>query len=378
MTRRRGSIALAVAGAVLGMWVNSSWPTDVKNTVRRSDPVPPGDVRVLVAGHSPTDSRRSVGIPRSWWPTPLPFGFSGSGDPPVSLLALELDRDGFAQHTGWVASDDALLALDRNGNGRIDDITEVFGNRAVNGFTELAALDSNVDGTIDATDERFADLLLWRDLNANGGSEAGELQSLADGGVTTMDLNAANSDTTLAGHRIGHTSSFGHTDGTTGTIVDAWFENDRHISIWRPGDGFALHQDVMAWPSLRGYGVVPSLPVAMTLDAGLRQRVRDLIVDSDTLSVGDFRVRVEAMVLDWTGADGTDPGSRGPGMDARFHSNPNRGGPAKAPCAQARTSGSASKQGRSGSHGSGPAFASGRSAAGDAAGRAGCSRFVPV
>ena len=176
--------------------------------------------------------------------SPLVLDMDGDG---IELVALsdsqamfDLDNDNFAQHTGWVAPDDALLAIDRNGNGRIDDIDEVFGNGTVDGFTELAALDSNDDGTIDASDTRFGDLLLWRDANGNGRSEADELQSLADGGVRSIDLNATESDTTLAGHRISHTSSFTRTDGTTETIVDAWFENDRHISAYLPDDAFTL------------------------------------------------------------------------------------------------------------------------------------------
>ena len=253
--------------------------------------------------------------------SPLVLDMDGDG---IELLALsdsqamfDLDNDGFAQHTGWVASDDALLAIDQNGNGRIDDIEEVFGSGTVDGFTELAALDSNGDGTIDASDARFGDLRLWRDENGNGRSEADELQGLAEGGVKSIALNATESDTTLAGHRISHTSSFTRTDETTGTIVDAWFENDRHISVYLPDDTFTLHEDVPALPELRGYGVVADLSIAMTLDAGLRQRVTDLVKNSDTLSMSDFRSGVEAMVLDWTGADTTDPGSRGPGMDAR-------------------------------------------------------------
>ena len=175
------------------------------------------------------------------------------------------------------------------------------------GSPELAALDSNGDGTIDASDARFGDLRLWRDQNGNGRSEADELQGLAEGGVRSIALNATESDTTLAGHRISHTSSFTRTDGTTATIVDAWFENDRHISAYLPDDTFTLHADVAALPELRGYGVVADLSIAMTLDAGLRQRVTDLVRNSDTLSMGDFRTGVEAMVLDWTGADTTGP-----------------------------------------------------------------------
>ena len=213
--------------------------------------------------------------------SPLVLDMDGDG---IELVALsdsqamfDLDNDNFAQHMGWVAADDALLAIDRNGNGRIDDINEVFGNGTVDGFTELAALDSNGDGTIDASDARFGDLRLWRDQNGNGRSEADELQGLADGGVRSIALNATASATTLAGHRISHTSSFTRTDGTTATIVDAWFENDRHISAYLPDDTFTLHADVAALPELRGYGVVADLSIAMTLDAGLRQRVTDLV-----------------------------------------------------------------------------------------------------
>ena len=253
--------------------------------------------------------------------SPLVLDLDGDG---IELIALsdsralfDLDSDGFAQHTGWVVPDDALLAIDRNANGRIDDISELFGNGSVDGFTELAALDSNGDGTIDAADARFGELLLWRDLNGNGQSETDELQSLADGDVASINLDATTSSTTLAGHDISHTSTFARADGTTGTIVDAWFENDRHISAYVADDGFTRHEEVGVLPELRGYGVVAPLSVAMTLDAGLRQRVRSLVEDSDTLSLSEFRARVEAMVLDWTGADATDPDSRGPGMDAR-------------------------------------------------------------
>ena len=126
--------------------------------------------------------------------SPLVLDMDGDG---IELVALsdsqamfDLDNDNFAQHMGWVAADDALLAIDRNGNGRIDDINEVFGNGTVDGFTELAALDSNGDGTIDASDARFGDLRLWRDQNGNGRSEADELQGLADGGVRSIALNA--------------------------------------------------------------------------------------------------------------------------------------------------------------------------------------------
>jgi hypothetical protein len=98
----------------------------------------------------------------------------------------------------WTApdSDDAFLALDRNGNGVIDDGAELFGDItaqpaswAPNGFRALAALDNNTDGLIDKDDSSFNDLLLWQDTNHNGISEAEELQKLKNSGLRVISLD---------------------------------------------------------------------------------------------------------------------------------------------------------------------------------------------
>lgn len=71
-----------------------------------------------------------------------------------SQTYFDMDGDGFAEAAGWVAPDDGLLALDENGNGTIDDATELFGTAdgALDGFADLAALDSNGDHVIDVND----------------------------------------------------------------------------------------------------------------------------------------------------------------------------------------------------------------------------------
>ena len=121
-------------------------------------------------------------------------------------VQFDLDADGIPEQVSWTHqdSDEAFLALDRNGNGRIDDGSELFGNNtpvypqirqltAANGFDALAFLESPdygraaADSLLDGRDEVFGRLLLWTDRNHNGVSEPDELQVAADAGLAGID-----------------------------------------------------------------------------------------------------------------------------------------------------------------------------------------------
>ncbi|MBK6905930.1 MAG: hypothetical protein IPH08_01955 [Rhodocyclaceae bacterium] len=118
-------------------------------------------------------------------------GLETVGITPIAPILFDHDGDGIKSATGWIKPDDALLVFDRNGNGLIDNGSELFGDAtalytgglARDGFAALAQEDTNLDGKVDALDARFADLRLWRDLNQDGVSQANELSTLEAQGV---------------------------------------------------------------------------------------------------------------------------------------------------------------------------------------------------
>lgn len=111
---------------------------------------------------------------------------------------FDLDADGELERVAWTEAqaDNAWLALDRNGNGLIDDGRELFGNftpqppsQQPNGYLALAVFDLDGDGVITAADPVFAELRLWKDSNHDGISQATELSTLADLSVQSIRLD---------------------------------------------------------------------------------------------------------------------------------------------------------------------------------------------
>lgn len=193
-----------------------------------------------------TGATNAVGVQASQFSVQLEFEFEyievtqakvQESDP----IILDLDGDGFelTSHangarfdiegagrqvsTAFVTGGDAFLAIDRNGNGVIDSGKELFGdqNGASNGYEELRKLDSNHDGRINAADESFDALRLFRD-NGNGRTEEGELVSLAEAGVSEINLAYEDVNRVAAGgNRMAQLGMFTYDDGRRGQAGDA-------------------------------------------------------------------------------------------------------------------------------------------------------------
>lgn len=165
-------------------------------------------------------SSESVSIRAGQLKDPLVVNYAGK---PVQLsgqsMDFDLDADGKTDRIAMLANGSAYLALDKNGNGRIDNGRELFGAISGDGFAELAAYDVDGNGFIDSADPVFKDLRLWIPDEKGGG----ELLSLEEAGIGALGLMRAEGgfDLYAAGEFKGQVRSTGifvHADGQVGSM----------------------------------------------------------------------------------------------------------------------------------------------------------------
>ena len=215
-------------------------------------------------------------------------GLETVGIDPANPILFDHDADGIKTATGWIKPDDAFLVLDRNGNGTIDDGTELFGDStplydsegnvvgtAEDGFAALAEEDTNGDGVVDANDANFANLRIWRDLNSDGVSQDGELQSLEEAGITAINVaKIENSQPLPDGNLLADLGSYVRSDGSSGEVGNVsaemgdidLIEDTFHSEF---ADSIPLTPETETLPNMNGSGRVRDLQEAASLSPAL-------------------------------------------------------------------------------------------------------------
>lgn len=133
---------------------------------------------------------------------------------------FDLDADGEMDEVSQLGKGSGYLALDKNGDGIINDGSELFGTSSGNGFADLAKYDEDGNGWIDENDAIWDKLKIWcKDENGKD-----VLYRLADKGVGAICLQNTSTDFTLQGQGgrtqgvVRNTGVFLYENGLAGTI----------------------------------------------------------------------------------------------------------------------------------------------------------------
>ncbi|HUW51123.1 MAG TPA: hypothetical protein VMV75_08935 [Sulfuricella sp.] len=152
---------------------------------------------------------------------PLVINFSGSAAQLTSTkFSFDLNADGSADQISFVGAGSGFLALDKNGDGKINNGSELFGPASGNGFQELSAYDQDKNGWIDENDAVYKQLKVWT-KDAGGNDTLSTLTQKNVGAIylgnvdTSFDLK--NSQNQLDG-QIKSTGIYLNENGSAGTV----------------------------------------------------------------------------------------------------------------------------------------------------------------
>lgn len=251
-------------------------------------------------------------------------GLVGIGDG----VFFDLDNNGVREKTAWIDTNKGFLVLDRNGDDKIDNGGDLFGDRVIlkngaiskSGFEALAELDDNIidpstgkkgDGLIDKNDSQFGNLKVWIDEKRDGIAEGSELKKLDDLGIVSISLDIENKDFVDSETKTAITESakVNLKDGNTLDISEHWFEvhtfDTQEVNI--NGENINSPFTFGALKSIENF-----------LNADNPNEVSELY--DKFRSSEDYiekRVLTKKLLYLISGADKIDPASRGNSMDAR-------------------------------------------------------------
>ena len=147
---------------------------------------------------------------------------------------FDIDCDGKMDEISMLREGSGFLALDKNGDGKINDGSELFGTRSGNGFADLAVYDEDGNGWIDENDEIFDKLRVWS--KDKDGKDV--LKTLKEADVGAIYLGSTNSQFSLTDKKdnevLGAVRSTGiylkESTGMAGTVQQVDLANREYIA----------------------------------------------------------------------------------------------------------------------------------------------------
>lgn len=144
-----------------------------------------------------------------------------------SQVKLDADNDGVKESVAWVGAGDGVLIYDKDDNNQVSSLDEVsfvgYQEGAQTDLEGLAAFDSDQDNLLDQDDSEWDKFKVWSDANQDGLAQEGEVSSLDEAGIVSIDLESDNNlseydDVTEYGR-----STYTNQDGSEGVLADAAF-----------------------------------------------------------------------------------------------------------------------------------------------------------
>ncbi|PQQ27128.1 S8 family serine peptidase [Photorhabdus hindustanensis] len=156
---------------------------------------------------------------------PLLLDLSGNGVHMTDIrdgVLFDMDNSGTLKRSGWADRNTGILVID-DGSGQIKNASQMFseyygGKAGINGaagekkfkdgFGALASEDANKDGVIDQNDPIWSKLRVWVDNTHDAKVDAGELKTLAELGISQINVRASNKTDARDGNKIIASGSF--------------------------------------------------------------------------------------------------------------------------------------------------------------------------
>jgi hypothetical protein len=169
---------------------------------------------------------------------------------------MDVNGDGHLDLTAWAGAQDGVLVWDKFADGLVHDNSQYafaqyattyrMGQPATDLQGLAEAFDSNRDGRFDAQDAQFAEFKVWQDANQNGVSDTGEVRSLADVGIASINLVSDGVVRTPAEGvtEAGRTTATA-TDGSSVLVSDAGFEYESLAYSAQTVEGLGAHIDLL-------------------------------------------------------------------------------------------------------------------------------------